>query len=348
MTTTTSSFTAIVCGLGALCGLASCASSPRATDGVETVGMANAAVEYRAIWDRYAPQLAELETRLESKTIVGGKQWAQSSNLPELVGGEWFDAYIDRLIAASAIERCDFQIDLSAGPETLLTHLAPLRQSIAYLVAAARMADDAGQTERADRCYNGAITMCVHMSRERVYVSRFAAANIFRGVSCVFLASSEGRVRRELVHTRSTVLRLMKPDPFGLVDGLVADGDFTGSWILRLAESREGRERSAQFLTRVEPETEELRKLRRMLLDGEDMSPVVAGFRTFYEEVRRVADESGTLEEFAAIEERASQGEFGVLARCMLLSPSLMYKHYTWSWQEVVKLERALGIHWNE
>lgn len=341
-------FGASACWLGLLLGLCFCASTRRTTEASEAVGAANAAIEYKAIWDRYGPHLAELESRLESRTIIGGELWAPPSNLPELLGGEWFDAYIDELIAASANETCDFQIDFSTGPGTLLPHLSPLRQSIAYLVAAARMADDAGQTDRADRCYNAAIRTCVHMSRERVYVSRFGAASAFRAVSREFLAPSGDRVRRELVHTRRAVLRLMKPDPFGIVDGFVADGDIMGSWIERHASSRDGRSHAAEVLSWFEPQTDELRQLRKMLLGGKDMGPVVGGFRTFYEEVRRVADESGTIEEFAAIEERAGRGEFGVLAHCMLVSPTMMHKHYTWTWQEVVKLERAMGIHWNE
>lgn len=129
----------------------------------------------------------------------------------------------------------DFGIDYSAGPETLLPHLGPMRQGTRLLLADARLRMIDGDVRGATDNLRSMMKISDHTTDDPVLISTLVGTAVYSlSNSSVRQMLGEGALdqtaARDLL---KTIDEIKRPDPFGLAASLEGEREAFAGWMIR-------------------------------------------------------------------------------------------------------------------
>ncbi|MCC6660335.1 MAG: hypothetical protein IT437_05565 [Phycisphaerales bacterium] len=193
----------------------------------------NAALRYWAAWQRM-----DGATR-EKVAAVPWKEMGDASRRQDLPRA-FLDAaaavppvLVDQLIAASALARCDFEIEYEQGPLAQVPHLGPARTAARVLRIAARAKLADGDADAAAARIAAIYGMARHLAADHIHVSCFLAAGMAAdaGAEVSALAASGRLTPAARASLTAALDRFDAADPFGMKAAFAGARAMTVGWV---------------------------------------------------------------------------------------------------------------------
>lgn len=283
-----------------------------------TEGRFNAALQYHSLWMMLEPILEYAEftpeelDAMDAGTLPGTYAALLESNQEQIAD----------LIAATRLQTCDFGSSYEDGIETLLPHLATMRNTAKLLVNDARRLKDSDMDAVAQRLA-ATIRLGEHATQTSVVIGSLV------GVAIVELARVETQKlldAGELNAAQTRVInealdRVLTDDPFNALGAIRAEAAMMPTWIKsRYTGDNAGRE-FIKIISLVKagdaPEGRRPeRELRRM--NGEQIATVTDRMSEGYEQLIEAWQAEDPVAAMTEAEARLEGGEFGPVATVLM------------------------------
>ncbi len=227
---------------------------------------------------------------------------------------------IEAFRAGAARPFVDFEIDYSAGPETLLPHLSPMRQGTRLLMADARLRIMEGDVRGATANLRSMMKLSDHATSDPVLISTLVGTAIFAASNdSIRQMLGEGSIDQTGVRDLlSTMEEIVQPDPFGVAAALQGERDAFAGWMIQ-TYSEAGD--AAQFVEDIAQygASDDMLGLGAEIaaMDGDGFRAAMSG----YDEAMRQIVEAAQIEdlnlaqsEMARVTNAIEQGQFGPVA----------------------------------
>jgi hypothetical protein len=163
----------------------------------------NAVDEYRSLHDAMSEQLLALIANAEqppSPSLTAALQDAKP--------------IIERLVWATALERCDWGIDYAAGADTELPHLTKLRGLARLLRADAYRALQEGDTHAAAADVAALVNMSTHVGGKAI-IEPLVAFGVLKIATDLITEHAGSWTKDDRAVLRAALARIDTADPFG-------------------------------------------------------------------------------------------------------------------------------------
>jgi hypothetical protein len=270
----------------------------------------NAANAYIAAWD----------------SVSGEMRSVLSDTADERQGSALVEnqAYIERIIAAAMMEKCDWGLDYNGGLELLLPHLGQMRAAARTLIAdATRLMKLEGTPEQraqhereAVRRVIAVLRMSAHVSRDRIVISALVSS----AINSVGRDWATSRVREGTLSTDSaqqvlgTLRALEREDMFGARESVRGEWDILDAWLKNRYGGDDGAKKLAELLPSlggdgVHPADDTIAKMNRAEFDA-----AIARTRDFYMDNVEAWDKPDAKDRLSKLATSVSNGEYGPVA----------------------------------
>lgn len=277
----------------------------------------NAAPLIMSIWDETRREYPNSRSIYEEIDGVEFDGWiAGPAILSELSNDERL-ARIDAVIAAP---ECDFNLDISQGPNLLLPHMRPATTSVRLLLAKARLHIEAGEYDSAVEAIRGVFVINRHLEADHTLLAVLTRAR--QATTAVNVALRIPPEQWEFLDTGKLIAelrRLPAIDPFGFRAAVTRESEIVSDWVVTQSQTAEGCDVIWDFLDML------------VFIDGEDVAPsrwelgpVVAqfggleragqAFRIAGAHQAAALDQDDPIAALERISEQIDAGEYGPLA----------------------------------
>ena len=228
--------------------------------------------------------------------------------------------FINQLLTATRIERCDFDIAYEEGLMALIPHLGLMRSGARILVLDERRLLAEGKMDDAAERIAAIYRMSVHLRNDNVLISSLVS------MALAGLAADEAQVLAEsgkLTETgRDAIVAALQPlntvDGFGAKRCIEMERRITVDYLRGMLTGPEaGKKLSEADLIQI---PEELKK-QIFELDEAGVGADLDLLNGYYTGVLRAWDDPAHAAEFAALEKKVESGEFGLIAK--VLAPAM-------------------------
>lgn len=277
----------------------------------------NAAPLIMSIWDeshREYPKSRAISLEIEGVELDG---WVAGPEILIELGNDKRLARIDAVIRAPS---CDFELDVSQGPNLLLPHMKPATTAARMLLAKARLHIEAGEYDVAVEAIRGVFVINRHLEADHSLLAVLVRAR--QATTAVHVALRVPPEQWMVLDTGpllAELRRLPAVDPFGIRRAMTLETEIFSDWVITNSQTVEGCDRIWDNLDKL------------VFIDGEDVAPsrwelgpVVAQYGGLERagQAFRIAGahQAAALDQndpFAALERIAEQvdaGEYGPLA----------------------------------
>ncbi len=269
----------------------------------------NAAQAYIAAWDSLSPDVRGVLSNRDDER--------QGSALLE------HQAYVERLIAAAMMEKCDWGLDYNGGLELLLPHLGLMRSSARTLASdASRLMKLEGTPEQraqhereAMRRIIAVLRMSNHVSRDRILISALVSVAINSlGRDWVVERVRAGTLNVDSAQQALGTLRaLEREDIFGARESVHGEWDIFDAWLKNRFSGEDGAKKLAEYMPTLSgdgghPADNVIAKMNRKEFDAS-----IARLRDFYVDNADVWDKPDARERLIKISTALGNGEYGPL-----------------------------------
>lgn len=267
----------------------------------------NAATAYIAAWDSISA---------DTRVIVGNSaDERQHSTLVEQ------QAYVERLIAAAMLDKCDWGLNYAGGLDTLLPHLGMMRASARVLAAdATRLMSLEGTTEQraahereAMRRIKAILGLSRHVRDDRVLISSLVSAAITSlGRSWVEERVYAGTLSVESAQVALGAMRQMRrEDLFGIRASVEGEGDIFDNWLKAEFSDEAGPEKLAELIGTMQAEVSNPADAVIAKMTRAEFDKAVAQMREFYTDNAAVWTKPDGREQIGKLATAVLAGDYG-------------------------------------
>jgi ribosomal protein L31E len=305
---------------------------------------ANAANAYIAAWDSVSS---------DTRVIAGNEvDERHASTLAE------HQTYVERLIGAAMMAKCDWGLNYGGGLDTQLPHLKLMRSSARTLTAdATRLMQLEGTAEQrtarereAMRRIQAVIRMSTHVREDRVLISSLVSAAIMNvGRQWVDERVRAGTLSVESAQVVLGTMRAVQTDDlFGMRDSVEGEGDIFDTWLKSEFGGADGPEKLGQFIGTIQgdglqPPDAVISKLSR-----EEFDSAVTKMRQFYTDNAKIWLQPDAPEQIARLAASVRDNAYGPIAMrlaAVLGNPWASDDKLQRQFEETTKLLEAYVVH---
>jgi hypothetical protein len=277
-----------------------------------STGGPNAALEYWKIWETMDSELVDLV--FDAEEAKGSEEG--SSALDALLQ---LQPEIQSLIRASEMPLCDWQIDYSAGFETVLPHLGKVRVSAKLLNADARRLIDEDEIEAASVRAVAIFGIASHVNEDNFLIGSLVSM-VVADLGCTLVdeildTGKSTPADRDMM--LAALNQFERVDPFYVADAIALEREIAVDWIKREFTGEDAREVSEliEYVTGNDALSE-----NHPFVDysDEDLVRDLDKLSAAYDALLGVWNADDVLDQFDAIHDRVRAGEFGELAKVLL------------------------------
>jgi hypothetical protein len=270
----------------------------------------NAANAYMAAWDSLPA---------DARASAGNNDdERQHSTLVEQ------QAYVERLISAAMMEKCDWGLNYEGGLDAQLPHLGLMRHSARTLAAdATRLMQLEGTAEQkathereAMRRIKALFRLGLHVREDRVLISSLVSAAMTKlGCSWVDERMKVGTLSVDSAQVVLGTMRSMQRDDlFGTRASVSGEGEMMLAWMKREFSGEEGPKKLAELTERLDasgthPVDTVIAKMTTKELDA-----AIAQLGDFYSDNVAAWDKPDAQDQIARMATAVSGGEYGPVA----------------------------------
>lgn len=270
----------------------------------------NAANAYMAAWDSLPA---------EARVSAGNSDdERQQSTLVEQ------QAYIERLINAAMMEKCDWGLNYEGGLDALLPHLGLMRNSARTLAAdATRLMQLEGTPEQkathereAIRRIKAVFRLSLHVREDRVLISSLVSAAITKlGCSWVDERLKAGTLSVDSAQVVLGTMRSMQRDDlFGTRASVSGEGEMMLAWIKREFSGEEGPKKMSELMERLDSSGAQPVDVAIAKMTPKELDAAVGQLRDFYSDNVAAWDKPDAQDQIARMATAVSGGEYGPVA----------------------------------
>jgi hypothetical protein len=233
---------------------------------------------------------------------------------------------IDSFIVGSRRDHCDFQIDLEAGPSTLLPHLQAVRSLCQQARFDARERLMSGEVDAAVERIAAIFRASAHVAGDGVLISSLVGASM----------AAQARAEAELVMSsgrlnpagRDTLLRSLgnpdDPDPLNFLGALEGERTILLDWIRRTFN---GDDAAARFAAEAAPllatDQSQVPLIKAIsVMDETRFRASLDKLADYYARLHAAWTSDAPISSLEALERRNNSGDFGPMS--VLLGPALI------------------------
>ncbi len=271
----------------------------------------NAALAYWRVW---AGKPDGLPARLDETFNGRELSWSPASDLARFLQEN--QAYVDRLVAASKIPSCDWQLAYADGIAIVLPHLDRIRESARLLVADCRWHWTEGRADVSFSRCEALLAMSRHVSGDKMVVSSMVGQGLARMAldEMKRYAASGKLTPDQRARLERAIEPLASPDPFAFAHALRMEGRMNVAYCERFTGAQAGLTLYREIERGGEP-IEQAQAVRAM--DAPALRAAgerVAAYTSAAADAWNAPDPHAALQ---ALETRVLTGDFGPLAVLM-------------------------------
>ncbi len=267
----------------------------------------NAARAFMAAWD---------SVTADERVIMGNSEdERQHSTLVEQ------QAYVEQLIAAAMMDKCDWGLHYAGGLETLLPHLGMMRGTARVLAAdATRLVSLEGTAEQravhereAMRRVKAIFGVSRHLREDRVLISSLVSAAIASlGRSWVEERVFAGTLSVDGAQVALGAMRSMqREDLYGMRASVDGEGDIVDNWLKAEYGGEDGPEKLADFIGTLQSEGTHPADAVIAKMSRAEFDKAVVQVRQFYADNAKVWFQEDGNEQIARLAQATRNGEYG-------------------------------------
>lgn len=231
---------------------------------------------------------------------------------------------VDRIVAiahrGSRTSDCDFELDFDQGPELLLPHLSPMRNTGRVLLRQARRDAAFGRMQNAVEALGSINRMAFHLRRDRTLISSLVGQSLW-GLSSpeIDVLIEQDAIDPQQASILLASLDGLDPsDPMGMTDALEMEQISIGNWLRRTMIEEGVENDSKQALVEL--------GITMPSSDAVQLELEIRKYESFMEQIvlgMRLDDQAATTRRLAELEAEMKEGEHGFLTS--LLAPALTH-----------------------
>jgi hypothetical protein len=228
-------------------------------------------------------------------------------------------SFINELLVATRIDKCDFGIAYEEGFMALLPHLGIMRSSTRILVMDARRLMDAGDWDGAAERIAAMYRMAVHLKNDDVLISALVAAAITAQANTEVTAIVAGEHLSPA--GRDVILGALQPlnqaDGLGIKRCIEMERNMTIDYMRRTLKGPQAGKKLAEIGLGIgEKELSE----QISALDEAGVSAELNKIPPYYVGILGAWDDADYQTKFRTLEDRLTKGDFGLIARLVVPS----------------------------
>ena len=310
------------------------AGSPNPAEGIElTEGRYNAALQYYSEW-------ITMRDLIDAKREISEVYKPQA--MPEYTGLlEMNQESIQRLIEASALERCDFGLARDRGINAVMPWLGLMRTSAMILIDDAIRLEGLGDIDGAVQRISAVYRMADQASQDGFLIGSLvgvAMANLASEHTAHLLDQGFLTPGHAAVLTKA-INALLDEDPFHARAAIVDERDVMSAWVKTNFTGDMAGLRFARLFLDFGPVTE-VKQLQGM--NGEELAAQIDRARDAYDDLIAAWDAGDPQAEIARIGEQLRADRYGPFAKAMIPGVSRMKASVTKAVSELSQLRHRL------
>jgi hypothetical protein len=285
----------------------------------------NAAIKYAAVFITQAPDVLEATGALDMSTVGFDREKlpADAVKVFKLLEDTGQDS-IGRLIEATRLAKCDWELPMEEGWYVLLPHLSKMRASARLLRADARRLAINGDAAASVERLAAMVRMAQHSARDHVLISSLVAAAIAN------IAAEEAEAQVDAgtlpAANRAALAAAFRPvleeDAFRMKQAIRGEHRISLEWVkTKFRDDRAGQAFAEEMagMQGSAPMPESTKSIPAM--NGTQLAAAVDLLSPYYVQAIDAWDKPDAAERLELLTHRVEGGEFGPIGE--LLAPSL-------------------------
>ncbi len=304
----------------------------------------NAALKYWSAWSALTPEAIEKAAGFDWAEYDAREDAAWRAGALERAARTIPPGFVESIMSASRLDKCDFEVEIEKGFDTLMPHLAKARQAARIIRVDIRhhlAQDDAsGAADRIATLYR----MAGHTANDSILISGLVASAI--GAMANGEAEhmiTEGKLTAA---ARDTILGAIAGmdagDPFGVKRGILGEQEIGPRWIKMTFTGDDAGQKFANYFATGAGQAPTIPEWVR-LMQGQGLAKVVDQLSGFYDEVLAAWDAPDAAARIAAIDASLEQGKYGPLAKLLAPAVSRAHENYLKSKAELARIVELLN-----
>jgi hypothetical protein len=231
---------------------------------------------------------------------------------------------VRELIEASKLARCDFEVPLEQGWNTLMPHMGKMRAAARLLRVDARRCAVEGDSAGAAERLVAMVGMARHAANDQVLISSLvsaAIANVAAEEAEAEMSVLSPEARQSVAAALTT---MSQGDPFQMKGAVRGEQRMTTGWIkAKFQGPNAGREYAAMMAPGEQAPSAAETKAQQALsvMNGQQLSAAADLLNPYYSEALKVWDAPDSFDQLSKLGGRVEGGEFGPMG--VALAPAL-------------------------